>query len=53
MTPVWPLHFSRLPILADIEGIPLEREYSNWVVEIPEELIQVVQRLPSLMVVVG
>ena len=48
MTPVWPLHFSRLPILADIEGIPLEREYSNWVVEIPEELIQVVSEIAIL-----
>ncbi len=48
MTQVWPLHFPCLPLLADVEGMPLTKEYSTWVTKIPEEVARVVSEVAIL-----
>ncbi len=48
MTQEWPIQIPRLPLLADIEGIPLSKENSTWISKIPKELIDIISEVAIL-----
>ena len=39
MTQDWPIQIPRLPLLADLDGIVFEDDYSEWVSKIPNEVL--------------
>ena len=48
MTQDWPIQIPRLPLLADLDGIVFEDDYSEWVSKIPSEVLAVISEVAIL-----
>ena len=48
MTQDWPIHIPRLPLLADLDGIVFEDDYSEWVSKIPNEVLAIISEVAIL-----
>ena len=45
MTQDWPLQIPRLPLLADLEGISLTQDESEWVSKVPQGLMEIISEV--------
>ncbi len=48
MTQDWPLQIPRLPLLADLEGISLTLDESEWVSKVPQGLMEIISEVAIL-----
>ena len=48
MTQDWPIQIPRLPLLADLDGIVFEDDYSEWVSKIPNEVLAIISEVAIL-----
>ena len=48
MTQDWPLQIPRLPLLADLDGISLSGDESEWISKVPPELMEIISEVAIL-----
>ncbi len=48
MTQDWPLQIPRLPLLADLDGISLSGDESEWISKVPHELMEIISEVAIL-----